>query len=492
MFSRQNRMIASLYMAGDALLALGSYLLAYSARAHFFPHLREFWNTPFYTWIVPFIPLIWIGVGLAAGIYRDILEEDWRFVFWNPLKVCAIGSLILFALTFALRVLYISRLLMSLFGATAFAAMVVFRLLVRKFGGALRDTFGSVRHFLIVAGTPEAPEALEIAREIESNQARGLELAGFAVVGQRTGFGSARRRRLDCASRPAIDRAGLRGSYPVYDLSQIPELLRGHVIDEVIFAVSRDQLASLEETFLLCEEEGVRTRVLISFFPHVISRVYLERLRDMPLLTFSTTPENEFLLLLKRAVDLVMALAVTVVLSPLFLVVALAIKLTSRGPVLYRQTRCGLGGRQFTLYKFRSMHAGADQQRRELMPLNEADGPVFKIRDDPRCTPVGRFMRKFSLDELPQLINILKGDMSFVGPRPPLPEEVAHYERWQRRRLRMQPGLTCLWALEGRNRLNFRRWMELDLEYIDTWSPALDWKILLKTIPVVVLGRGAS
>ena len=138
------------------------------------------------------------------------------------------------------------------------------------------------------------------------------------------------------------------------------------------------------------------------------------------------------------------------------------------------------------------MNPDADLRREELEALNEMDGPVFKIRDDPRCTPVGRFMRKFSLDELPQLVNVLKGEMSFVGPRPPLPEEVEQYEPWQRRRLRMQPGLTCLWALEGRSKLNFRRWMELDLQYIDNWSPALDWKILLRTIPVVLLGRGAS
>jgi lipopolysaccharide/colanic/teichoic acid biosynthesis glycosyltransferase len=171
---------------------------------------------------------------------------------------------------------------------------------------------------------------------------------------------------------------------------------------------------------------------------------------------------------------------------------ALLIRLTSQGPVLYRQTRCGLGGRKFTLYKFRSMRPDADLRREELEALNEVDGPVFKITHDPRCTPMGRFMRKFSLDELPQLFNIVKGDMSFVGPRPPLPEEVEKYEPWQRRRLRMAPGLTCLWALEGRSRLSFRRWMELDLDYIDHWSLALDWKILLKTVPIVLLGRGAS
>jgi len=481
MFSRQNRMIAVLYMLSDGLLALASYWFAYSARAHFFPHLRLFWFEPFYAWITPLIPVIWISVGLASGIYREIIEEDWRFVLWDPLKVWAICSLILFALTFAVKAEHISRLLMILFVATDLAAMIVFRLLTRKFGGALRDAFGGPRNLLIVGGTPEA---LEIAREIEANEGRGLKLAGFAIVDppapERAGFGQ------------SFSQAGLARRYPVHELREMPHLLRAHVIDEVIFAVSRDELESVEETFRACEEEGVKTRLLLSFFPHVISRVYLERLRDMPLLTFSTTPENEFLLLLKRVVDLVMALALAVVLSPVFAVLALAIRLTSRGSILYRQTRCGLGGRTFTLYKFRSMRPDADLQLRELMPLNELDGPVFKIRDDPRCTPVGRIMRKFSLDELPQLINILKGDMSFVGPRPPLPEEVERYERWQRRRLRMKPGLTCLWALEGRNKLNFRRWMELDLQYIDTWSPGLDWKILLKTIPVVLLGRGAS
>ena len=200
----------------------------------------------------------------------------------------------------------------------------------------------------------------------------------------------------------------------------------------------------------------------------------------------------EFLLLLKRVADFVMALVLFMVLSPLLLLLVLIIKLTSKGSVLYRQTRCGVGGRRFTLYKFRSMRPDADLLREELAALNEMDGPWFKIRNDPRCTPAGRFMRRFSLDELPQLFNILRGDMSFVGPRPPLPEEVEKYERWQRRRLRMPPGLTCLWALEGRSTLRFRRVMELDLEYIDNWSPALDWKILLKTIPVVLLGRGAS
>ena len=272
----------------------------------------------------------------------------------------------------------------------------------------------------------------------------------------------------------------------------MPELVRQHVIDEVVFAAAKGDMERIEDAFLLCEEEGVKTRVLLNFFPHVVSRVYLDRLEEMPLLTFTNTPENEYLLLVKRVFDFTLALVLLIVLSPLLLLLALLIRLTSAGPVFYRQVRCGLGGRKFTVYKFRSMHADADLRREELAALNELDGPVFKIKNDPRCTTIGRFMRKFSLDELPQLVNIVKGDMSFVGPRPPLPEEVEKYAGWQRRRLRMQPGLTCLWALEGRNQLNFRRWMELDMEYIDNWSPTLDLKIILKTIPVVLLGRGAS
>lgn len=482
MFSRHNRMIGVLYMLADALLAFASFWLAHRIRSHLVV-LRPLYPAYFYIWIVPVAIGIWSGVGLVLGIYRDIQEEDLRRAFSDPIKVGFVSTTLLFTLTFAFQLEYISRSLLGLYVLLDLVAMILFRLLARRLGGALRRRFAGFRHFLLVGDTPEA---LEIARAIEANEKHGMKLSGFAVVDLRAS-------KIGTETRfdPTWP-AGLRHKYPVYALEQLPKLLHQHVIDEVIFAVSKDELDKLEETFLVCEEEGVKTRVLLSFFPHVFSQVYLERLREMPLLTFSTTPENEYLLLLKRAFDLLMAVALLIISAPVFLVLACLTKLTSRGPVLYRQTRCGLGGRKFTLYKFRSMRPDADLLREELAARNEMDGPVFKIKDDPRCTGVGRFMRKFSLDELPQLFNILKGDMSFVGPRPPLPAEVERYERWQRRRLRMQPGLTCLWALEGRSRLNFRRWMELDLEYIDNWSPTLDWKILLKTIPIVLLGRGAS
>ena len=256
--------------------------------------------------------------------------------------------------------------------------------------------------------------------------------------------------------------------------------------------MDRGDLPKLEDIFLLCEEMGVKTRLVLDFFPHVLARVELEELQGTPLLTFSTTPTDDFALLIKRGVDVGLSILVVVVSAVPVLLAALLIKLTSRGPVLFRQTRCGLNGRPFTLLKLRTMVHGAEERLPEVKHLNSHEGPVFKAVNDPRVTRFGRLVRRFSLDELPQLWNVLRGEMSLVGPRPPLPEEVARYERWQRRRLSMKPGVTGLWQVSGRNDIpGFEEWMALDLAYIDNWSLALDAKILLRTIPTVLSGRGA-
>jgi exopolysaccharide biosynthesis polyprenyl glycosylphosphotransferase len=193
----------------------------------------------------------------------------------------------------------------------------------------------------------------------------------------------------------------------------------------------------------------------------------------------------------KRAVDIILSLSGILLFSWLYILVALLVKLTSRGPVIFRQTRVGKGGRLFTCYKFRSMCVDAETRKAALLHLNEVSGPVFKIKNDPRFTPVGRFIRKFSLDEMPQLFNVLKGDMSIVGPRPPVPNEVASYNDYVRGRLAVKPGLTCLWQINGRSNIAFDHWVELDLLYIETMSFWGDIKIMLKTIPAVVTGRGA-
>jgi lipopolysaccharide/colanic/teichoic acid biosynthesis glycosyltransferase len=200
---------------------------------------------------------------------------------------------------------------------------------------------------------------------------------------------------------------------------------------------------------------------------------------------------NEFSLLIKRIFDIFAALSAIIILSPVFLFVGVLIKITSRGPVFFTQKRVGLNGRQFMLYKFRTMHEDAQKKRFDMEKYNELDGPAFKIKNDPRIEPLGKLFRKLSLDELPQFFHILVGQMSFVGPRPLPCYEIRDFGPWQRRRLSMRPGLTCLWQIRGRSKVDFSQWMSLDLEYVDTWSLTLDFYILFKTIPVVLFGIGA-
>lgn len=263
------------------------------------------------------------------------------------------------------------------------------------------------------------------------------------------------------------------------------------MVDEILFVVSQKKLVELEELLLACEEEGIKTRIALDMFPHMINRMEVEELEGVPLLTFSPTKITALSLAFRRLFDVVFGLLLLLITSPIWILTAMAIKLTSRGPVLFKQVRCGLNGRRFVLYKFRSMVHDAELQKDTLKALNEMDGPAFKIKKDPRITFVGKIIRKASIDELPQLLNVLKGDMSLVGPRPSIPEEVEKYKHWQRRRLSMKPGMTCLWQIQGRNKIDFDDWMKLDLQYIDNWSLKLDLMIFLKTIPVVIFGRGA-
>ena len=327
----------------------------------------------------------------------------------------------------------------------------------------MRRRLGRYHYFLIVGcGT----RAHEMATLIEESRGMGLRLVGFVDP--------------NSGSSKLNDWFG---RYEIFPVKAVEKVLEDRVIDEVVFAVSMQELARLESLMSHCANVGVKTRVQLEFLPAPYSRIYLENFRDVPLLSLSSTPESELLLLLKRIADIVMAASSLVFLFPLLVAIAAAIRITSPGNVLFRQVRCGLGGRKFTLYKFRSMVNNAEQLKAELHQHNETTGPVFKMSDDPRITPVGRMLRRFSLDELPQLWNILRGDMSFVGPRPAIPEEVEKYEPWQRRRLRMRPGLTCIWVLEGRSDVDFHRWIQLDLAYIDNWSLWLDFKIFLPHHP---------
>ena len=477
MIQHRYRLIGLACLTHDLLLTATAFLVAFYLRTRTLPSLVSADLPKLYPLrtYIPFLLLIllcWSGVGYVLGIYRKGEPRNPPQVLWDQIRLASAGVIVFEAALYILRA-DLSRSLVLIFYVTSLVMVVSGRFILFYAKGPLRELFGRY-HYVLIVGT--GTRALEMAKSIEDAEVLGLRLLGFV------------------SSQPGSQtiEADFRRPYRVIPLEEAGAFLHAHVVDEVLVSADKDDLDRLEPLLLDCEREGVRTRIHLNFLPPLTSRVTLTHLNDLPLITVSTTPPDGAQLIAKRLADIILAMISLVVLSPLLIVIWALIRVTSRGPALYRQTRSGFAGRSFTLYKFRSMYQGADALRASLGHLNEADGPVFKIANDPRCTPIGRWLRRTSLDELPQLWNILKGDMSFVGPRPPLPEEVLQYKSWQRRRLRMKPGLTCLWVLEGRSNVSFERWMELDMSYIDQWSLLLDAEILLKTVPRVLFGRGAS
>jgi exopolysaccharide biosynthesis polyprenyl glycosylphosphotransferase len=276
----------------------------------------------------------------------------------------------------------------------------------------------------------------------------------------------------------------------LHKLIELPTILKQQVVDEVIIACPRSMIATLGPVVGTCASAGVPMTLLSDIFGDYLPPPRVTRFGSMAALSFAPVHHSRSQLILKRVVDIVGSAAALLVTLPLIVIAAVAIKLTSRGPVFFHQIRTGQYGRTFRIVKLRTMTEDAETRRAELLGANEMTGPVFKIRHDPRITSVGKWLRRISLDEIPQFWNVLRGDMSLVGPRPPLPHEVAEYETFDRRRLSMRPGITCLWQVGGRNSVDFDDWVKLDLEYIDTWSLASDLKILARTIPAVMRGTG--
>jgi exopolysaccharide biosynthesis polyprenyl glycosylphosphotransferase len=272
------------------------------------------------------------------------------------------------------------------------------------------------------------------------------------------------------------------------------EILHEHSVSGVLVSTRSANMEQVEDVIKLCEIEGVETWLLADFFATQIARASFDELYGHPLIVFRSAPETSWQILIKLLLDFFGAALLIVILSPLLLLLALLVKFVSPGPVFFKQQRSGLNGAPFTIYKFRTMMTNAEQMKHELAAMNEMTGPVFKITNDPRITPIGKWLRKWSLDELPQLFNVLRGEMSLVGPRPLPVDEVKRFsDLAHRRRLSVKPGLTCLWQIKGRNQISdFKEWVRLDLEYIDNWSLWLDFKILLNTIPAVLRGTGAK
>ncbi|MGD2206969.1 MAG: sugar transferase, partial [Anaerolineae bacterium] len=275
------------------------------------------------------------------------------------------------------------------------------------------------------------------------------------------------------------------------DTANIPTLVKELAIDEVIITLPWMYHRKIVSIVAQCERQQARVRIVPDMFQMTLSYLDVEDLGGTPMIGVHEISISSSERVFKRAMDIAIALVCIVLFFPIFLLIALAIKLNSPGPVFFRQLRVGKDEKLFACYKFRSMREGAEEEKQELLDRNEVDGPVFKIRDDPRITPVGRFLRRTSLDELPQLLNVLMGHMSLVGPRPAIPAEVQRYQSWHKRRLEVAPGITGLWQVSGRSELTFDEQVLLDLYYIENWSPMLDVQILLRTLPKVIVGEGA-
>jgi len=484
MLKQQARLVALLVFLADLALVTVAFLLAHLVRSDLAPALGLGSRGPGlyplqrYLPLLPLALVIWSALLWSSGRYRShrrvpILEEASAIV-----RICLVG-----AAGFALAVWFfrlderllesdrISRSWIGLFALFSGILLLAEKLALRLMARRIREHGLNFRTILLVG---VGPTAESVARAVLEHRWWGFRLLGAVQLGDE------------------VPPAGSLLAPYLGRLDDLPRILRDNIVDEVVFALPPRDLARFEETVLALQDQGVLVRYALDLLPHAKAHVRLDELEGIPLVTLSTTPTSALALALKRALDVALSSLVLLLALPVLSAVALLIKLTEGGAVFFRQRRCGLHGRPFTLYKFRTMVADAEQRRSDVAHLNEMDGPVFKARNDPRVTPLGRLLRRFSLDELPQLWNVLRGDMSLVGPRPPIPEEVAAYERWQRRRLAMKPGLTCLWQISGRNELDFERWMALDLQYIDHWSPWLDLKILAKTLPVVLSGRGAS
>jgi exopolysaccharide biosynthesis polyprenyl glycosylphosphotransferase len=275
------------------------------------------------------------------------------------------------------------------------------------------------------------------------------------------------------------------------DKINIKNILDVDIIDEVIYCMSRIEDEKLRSMIEMCEEVGVTFRLQSGLSHTPVEKVQLTHFEHIPFITFRNTPRNSLALTWKSFSDFWISFCIFFILSPIMLAIAILIKLTSKGPIIFKQERVGLRGRKFYMYKFRTMVYNAEELRARLEVFNESDGPTFKIKKDPRITSIGRVLRKTGLDELPQFFNVLKGEMSLIGPRPPLPSEVEKYERWHLRRLSIKPGITCTWQIiPNRNEVVFDTWMKLDIQYIDSWSIKKDFQLFIRTIRTVLYGSG--
>ncbi len=462
MLNRQQELNAQFHQLLDAFALAFSLFAAHALRFYGTSWLDlPFSIDPFknYQWllivVMPFGPILLD----LQGFYQSPFGKSFGKSFVQIARTMIYLSIMVSGCVIFLRLPLTSRAVPLLFILIASVALLtkdrVIAARIRR-----RVARGQVRERVLLAGMPQDIAALE--RTLTPNEAILLQVV----------------ERIDIEKQP---------------IAELVEAMHKHSVSRVIFAAGHSQLNRVEQAIGACEIEGVPAWLVANFIQTAIAKPSFDVFGDRPMLVFRSTPDVSWAFRIKGLIDRLGALVGLIFFALPMLIAALGIRFTSKGPIIFRQERAGKNGRPFVMYKFRSMSSDAEMRRAELLAFNQMRGPVFKVADDPRITPLGRWLRRTSMDELPQLFNVLTGSMSLVGPRPlPLYEVEKFEDAAQRRRLSVKPGLTCLWQISGRNQVrDFRDWVKLDLEYIDRWSLGLDLKILLRTIPAVLGGLGA-
>lgn len=454
----------------DILLTILIFVGAFFVR-NFFPLDGGQVDLSSHLFLVPLLLALVVGFLQYFGGYDGPRQSSLLKYTWAVFRAVALAIGMILTLLFFFNIQYVSRVVILIFAIGDFVGLSVVRaLLVRYFHESIKS--GRDHLCILIIGT--GVRARELMGALREKSEWGIKIVGC----------------LDPDPRYVGEQ--VEGIQVLGTVVNISQCLKQHVIDEVIVAIPRSLLRDAEPIALACEEEGIKLRFMADLFSVQMARVSLAQVGSIPLLTMEPVAQDQSRLFAKRVFDVVLTSLAMPLALPVMALVALAIKLDSPGPVFFVQKRVGLRKHLFPLYKFRSMVVDAEEKLKEIEHLNEAEGPIFKMKNDPRITRVGRFIRKTSLDELPQLFNVLKGDMSLVGPRPMSQRDVALFDSGiQRKRFSVKPGITCIWQISGRSNLPFDKWLELDLEYIENWSLWLDFKILFKTVPAVLFSKGA-
>jgi exopolysaccharide biosynthesis polyprenyl glycosylphosphotransferase len=421
-------------------------------------------------WKITGFSILWIIIFTKQNAYSYDMFISIKRELKIVIKTTFIGVLLFFAAFFIFRFGYVPRSYLLIFAFINLLFLSLDKFIFFSSTKALRKKAKNRKKILIIGTGDRAKNFIET---VEKNLGWGLNIIGL-ISGNRS-------------------KAGMNfyGHKVIGSNDEIESVLHQNLVDEVIICVSTKRFDQIRDILECCEREGVQVRLNSDFFGKIAKKVKIDHIYGLPIISFITTPDNEWALYIKRLMDILISGLLLIIFSPLFLIIVILVKITSKGPIFYEWNVVGLNKKPFTSWKFRTMVPDADKMKTDLKIYNIMKGPVFKIKNDPRITKIGKFLRKYSLDELPQLWSVLKGDMSLVGPRPAGPEELERYESWHRRKLSIRPGITCLWQVSGRNEIeDFDEWVKLDVRYIENWSIWLDLKIILKTIPAVFRGTG--